>query len=238
MQLECKGCRRTLNLPDARLPLGRPFYFTCPYCQMKNTALVPGPGGPEPAAAPARPAEEAPPAPKPAPEPLRAAADQEPPAKAPAADLQSALSEAVDDRPRAMVVFDAPETQELLVRKLEDGGYKASAALNLRDAAKQLKFANFTLLILQENYCGVSLHGNLLLRSLQTIDISSRRGMLVILVSPHMTSLDDLTAFGLSIDGIINLADLESLDRLLVSITARARKFYAIYQEVLAEYGV
>jgi CheY-like chemotaxis protein len=154
------------------------------------------------------------------------------------ADLQSALTEAVDDRSKAIVVFDDPEVQELLVRKLEENGYQATAALNPRDAAKQLKFANFSLLVLQENYSGASLRGNLLLKSLQGIDITSRRGMLIILISPTITSLDDLTAFGLSIDGIINIADIDSIDRLLISITARAKKFYATYREILAEHGL
>ncbi|MDR2725954.1 MAG: hypothetical protein LBC90_07865 [Candidatus Adiutrix sp.] len=244
MQLECKECHRTLSLPDDKVPVGRPFAFSCPYCKQKNTALIPGPEAPEPGADPASPAEAphykataaAPP------QPLRASTDSEGDSLAKAmkdeTDLQSVLSEAVDDRPKAMVVFDDPEVQELIVQKLEDGGYKAMAALNPRDAAKQLKFATFSLLILQENYCGATLHGNLLLRSLQTIDISSRRGMLVILVSPEMTSLDDLTAFGLSIDAIVNIADIESIDRLLVSIMARAQKFYAIYREILAEHGL
>ena len=251
MQLECKECHRTLNLPDDKVPVGKPFAFTCPYCKQKNTYLIPAPDAsasaretPEPGAAPAQPAEApsykttaaAPP------QPLRAASDSEGESLAKAMsgdnDLQSVLSEAVDDRPKAMVVFDDPEVQDLIIKKMEEGGYNAMAALNPRDAAKQLKFATFSLLILQENYCGATLHGNLLLRSLQTIDISSRRGMLVILVSPEMTSLDDLTAFGLSIDAIINISDIESIDRLLVSITARAKKFYAIYREILAEHGL
>ena len=261
MQLECKECHRTLNLPDDKVPRGRPFAFNCPYCKQKNTALIPESEDQAPATAPvaaeapATQEPQAPPAQAPAqaqpayrltaeapPEALRAGANAEADSLAKAmsddTDLQSALSEAVDDRPKAMVVFDDPEVQELIIKRLEEGGYNASAALNPRDAAKQLKFVNFSLLILQENYCGATLHGNLLLRSLQTIDISNRRGMLVILVSPTMTSLDDLTAFGLSIDGIINIADVESIDRLLVSVTARAKKFYAIYREMLAEHGI
>ena len=253
MQLECKECHRTLNLPDDKVPVGRPFAFSCPFCKQKNTALIPdpadapalGPDAPEAEAPPAQPAEAQPhkTAVTAPPQPLRAAAgsserDSLVKAMSEDTDLQSVLSEAVDDRPKAIVVFDDPEVQEIIIQKLEGAGYNATAALNPRDAAKQLKFATFSLLILQENYCGASLRGNLLLRSLQTIDITSRRGMLVILVSPQMISLDDLTAFGLSIDAIINISDIESIDRLLVSIIARAKKFYAVYREILAEHGL
>ena len=221
MQLECKKCQQILNLPDARLPLGRPFAFTCPHCQHKNTALIPAPEG------------QASPPPGGDPEPKAA---PKPPAKP--LDRLSAFSEAADDRPRSIVVFDDPEVQNMLVQKLEANGYNASAALSLRDAAKQLKFADSSLLILQENYSGSTLNGNLLLRTIQNIDLGSRRGMLIVLVSPTMTSLDDLAAFGLSIDAVINTAELECLDQFLVSITARAKKFYATYQEMLAEHGL
>ena len=253
MQLECKNCHRTLNLPDDKLPVGRPFAFNCPYCKFKNTALIPGPDAPEqaeppapePAAAP-EPAKESPPAnhrvaaapPDPLEVPDESGTERSILGISRDMDLQAALSEAADDRPKAIVVYDDPMVQEFLAHKLNDCGYKAMVALNPRDAAKQLKFINFSLLVLQEDYCGGTLHGNLLLRSLQTIDISNRRGMLIILVSPSMTSLDDLTAFSLSIDGIVNVADLASIDRLLVSITARAAKSYAVYREILSEHGL
>ena len=61
MQLECSNCQKSLNLPDAKLPVGKPFSFTCPYCRQKNSAFIPADGGqqPAPAAAPPMPMEGA-----------------------------------------------------------------------------------------------------------------------------------------------------------------------------------
>ena len=243
MQLECKECHKILNLPDAKLPVGRTFAFNCPYCKQKNTAFIPdqeaetaAPPSPPPAALEPR-GKTAPPPPS----PMRVndgGMAERPKYEAESEDLQAVLSEFVDGRPKAIVVYDDPETQELLLAKLEGSGYNAMAALNPRDAAKQLKFANFALLVLQENYCGASLRGNLLLKSVQVMDIGNRRGMLVVLISPTMVTLDDLTAFSLSIDAIINVSDFDHLDRLLVSSTARAKKFHAVYREILAEHGL
>lgn len=242
MQVECKECHRLLNLPDDKLPVGRPFCFNCPYCKTKNTVVIPSPGA-DPSAAP-------PPAASPGPE-----SAGPPPLSPPASDIAypapsapgqdpdefstSTLSQGgVDERPRALVVYDEEATADKLMSTLEGLGYQVTIALNLRDAARQLKFLNFRLLMIQADYFGSSLNGNHLLRAVQALDNHSRRGLLVVLISPELTTLDDLTAFGLSLDAVVNTADLESIDRVLMSIVARAKKFYALYWEVLAEHGM
>jgi len=258
MQLECQNCHQPLNLPDDKLPVGRPFSFNCPYCKVKNTTIIPAEPAPPlesevdyapppqydsglpPAAGP--PPEEFPPStpapgtsPPPPPPPEGIAGEfnnyDDP-------SLQSLLLGGIDDRPKALVVYDDEEIADMLAQKLESIGYSPSVAVNLRDAAKQLKFANFTILLVQEDYYGATLHSNHLLRTVQSIDANSRRNMLVVLISPNMTTLDDLLAFSLSFDAVINTAELGGIDRLLMSIIARAKKFYSIYREILAEHGL
>jgi CheY-like chemotaxis protein len=257
MQLECQNCHQLLNLPDGKLPVGRPFSFNCPYCKVKNTTIIPaepapplesegdyaappqydgGPpqydDGPPPAAGP--PPEEFPPQVAPADSGSGASSEfnyDDP-------SLQSLLMGGIDDRPKALVVYDDENIADMLADKLESIGYSPSVAVNLRDAAKQLKFANFTILLVQEDYYGANLHSNHLLKTVQNIDAHNRRNMLVVLISPNMTTLDDLLAFSLSFDAVINTSELGGVDRLLMSIIARANKFYAIYREILAEHGL
>ncbi len=248
MQVECKECHRLLNLPDDKLPVGRPFCFNCPYCKTKNTVVIPPPAQTPPASAstapPAPPIPEDP-GPPPPPPPSPPASDPAyPPPLDPGQDQDefsaySSFSQGgVDERPRALVVYDEEATAEKLISTLEGLGYQATVALNLRDAARQLKFLNFRLLLIQADYFGTNLRGNHLLRAVQALDNHSRRGLLVVLISPDLTTLDDLTAFGLSLDAVVNTADLESIDRVLMSIVARAKKFYALYWETLAEHGM
>ncbi len=286
MQFECTECHKILNLPDDKVPVGRPFSFSCPYCKQKNTAIIPADSPPEEEGWPpeAPPEDQAPAEPAAGPDgpafdqaaPPEPAPPQEPPAepeappippvgKAPAYNanshpsrrasdlhprrrasdfnsddqsLQSLMMVANDDRPKALLVHDDEQVSEMLAQKLEYIGYSTSVAVNLRDAAKQLKFANFSVLLIQENYYGATLSSNHLLKTVQTLDSLTRRNMLVALISPDMTTLDDLLAFSLSFDAVINASELASIDRLLLSITARAKKFYVIYREVLAEHGL
>lgn len=262
MQLECQNCHQPLNLPDDKLPVGRPFSFNCPYCKVKNTATIPA----EPApplesegdyAPPPQPESGPPPAAPPPPEdyppqggfpPVAPSQDMSHPAPVPPygggefnyedPSLQTLLLGGVDDRPKALVVYDDEEIADMLAQRLDSIGYSPSVPINLRDAAKQLKFTNFTILLVQENYYGANLHSNHLLRTVQNIDAHNRRNMLVVLISPNMTTLDDLLAFSLSFDAVINTSELGDIDRLLMSIIARAKKFYSIYREILVEHGL
>lgn len=252
MQLECQNCRQLLNLPDSKIPVGRPFSFNCPYCKSKNTTIVPADPAPPmesesghvPPQPDGAPADECPPCPPPGPEsPPQAPVGRPAPGDGGEYSyddhsLQSIMIGGIDDRPKALVVYDDEEVADMLAAKLEDVGYAPSVAINLRDAAKQLKFANFNILLVQEDYYGANLHSNHLLKTVQNIDSHSRRNMLVILISPNMPTLDDLLAFSLSFDAVINTTDLGGIDRLLLSIIARANKFYFVYREILAEHGL
>lgn len=274
MQLECKQCHQPLNLPDDKLPVGRPFSFNCPYCKTKNTAVIDpqdsrlaetrlpeeqaGPPGDypplqDPAGPPNFNSEEAP-SPPAAPGFLRAPAlsddafapvEPPPPMEGGGENYDSSqltlkqlMAGEVDERPKALVVYDDLDVAESLEHKLDALGFQVSVAMNQRDAAKQLKFTNFTILLIQEDYFGASMSSNHLLRSIQTMEGPARRGMLVIMVSPTMTTLDDLLAFSLSLDAIINTEELGNIERILISTIARARKFYAVYREVLSEQGL
>lgn len=261
MKLDCSHCQKSLNLPDNKLPVGKPFSFTCPYCRQKNSGFIPVDGGPPPAAVPAP--TPMPPTPMPAPmpmpmegadmtalpasepprpdltyppknQPLRSAGDNYP---EPEDNFQSLTLDSTDDRLKGLVVYDEEEVAETLASKLDAMGFEPTVAVNLRDAAKQLKFASFDIVLIQEDYYGATLSSNHLLRSIQNLDNQSRRGMRVVLISPTMTTLDDLLAFSLSFDAVVNKADLDTIDRILMSIIARAKKFYAVYHDILIEHG-
>ena len=320
MQLECKECHRVLNLPDSKLPVGKPFSFTCPYCKYKNLGYIDSPAeqtspptgqtqlptgegfreAQEKAESWDQPTRIYAPNPAPpttgdwnsqdmaidsqaleaaqqwaeqsaaggdqsvvppvtqlgnpglsSPTPAPVQADDPQPRKNVTPDMTRPRSEvideatmhaimngAVDERPRALVVYDDDEMADMLVSKLEAIGHHAEVAVTLRDAAKQLKFADFSILLIQEDYYGATLSSNHLIKAVQNLDNINRRGMLVAIISPTMVTLDDLLAFSLSIDAVVNKAELESVDRILMSIIARHKKFYSAHKEVLGELGI
>jgi hypothetical protein len=117
-------------------------------------------------------------------------------------------------------------------------GYQVVQALNVRDAAKQLKFGRFKVVLLQEDYFGANLRSNQLIKALNTMELSVRRKMFIGLIGPNFTSLDDLMAFSLSMDTVINTKDLDDIERILISATGHVAKFFETYDELRLARGV
>jgi hypothetical protein len=138
----------------------------------------------------------------------------------------------------ALVAYDDEDVQGKLQEILGNMGYKVSMALNLRDAAKQLKFASFQVVLVQENYFVANLRNNQLLKAIQGMEVRTRHKMFIGMIGPSFTSLDDLTAFGLSLDTVINTADIEDAERLLISAIEHVNKFFSAYNELRAARGV
>jgi hypothetical protein len=149
------------------------------------------------------------------------------------------MADMVEDTSKlALVIYDKEETQDFLNEKLTGMGYKVVVAVNVRDAAKQLKFGSFQVVLLQEDYYGANLRSNQLLKALSTLELSVRRKMFIGLIGPNFTSLDDLVAFSLSMDTVINTKDLEDIERMLISATGHVAKFFATYNELRLARGV
>ncbi|MDR2349322.1 MAG: hypothetical protein LBF41_01685 [Deltaproteobacteria bacterium] len=138
----------------------------------------------------------------------------------------------------ALVIYDNEEVQETLREKLTNMGYKVSLALNVRDAAKQLKFGTFQVVLLQEDYYGANIRSNQLLKAITNLEVRVRHRMFIALIGPEFTSLDDLVAFSLSLDTVINTKDLDDIERILISATEHVAKFFSTYNELRAQRGI
>jgi hypothetical protein len=149
-----------------------------------------------------------------------------------------ALDEMPEGMKSALVVYDKEDIQNFLEEKLTAMGYRVSLALNIRDAVKQLKFGTFQVVLLQEDYYGANLKSNQLLKAVNNLEVRIRHKMYVGLIGPNFTSLDDLKAFSLSLDTVINSQDLDDIERLLISGLGHVSKFFATYNELRAARGI
>ncbi|MDR1111788.1 MAG: zinc-ribbon domain-containing protein [Deltaproteobacteria bacterium] len=241
MLLECQNCQKKLNISDDKIPFGRPFTFICPQCKVKNTMTLPERRvteiqleGDAPVPPPQGPRQNL--APRPAP-PSATQTGQVPMLPPGMQDLAPPDDELPDGMKSAMIAFDSEEIQEKMIEKLSGLGFRTTTAVNVRDAVKQLKFGRFQLLLIQEDYYGATLSTNQIVRAVNAIELGIRHDMFVAVVGGSFTSLDDLTAFSLSLDTVVNTADLDDIDRILISAMGHVKKFMATYTEILHKKG-
>jgi hypothetical protein len=245
MLIECQNCQKKLNISDEKIPFGRPFTFICPQCKVKNTMTLPERriteitlDGDEPPQPPPGPRQGQAPPPPSATQTGMAPMMPPPGMMMPPDFGLPDLDEPPEGMKAAMIAFDTEEVQEKLIEKLSTLGYRTTTAINVRDAVKQLKFGRFQLLIIQEDYYGATLQTNQIVRAVNSIELSIRHDMFVALVGPSFTSLDDLTAFSLSLDTVVNSGDLEDIDRILISAMSHVKKFMTAYKELLHQRGL
>jgi hypothetical protein len=239
MLLECQSCQKKLNIADDKIPFGRPFTFTCPSCKCKNNMTLPerriaeiSLDGDEPTS-PIRREDGR------RPEPAASTQHHQPvPNFNPLEFAPGALEVLPEGLKSALVAFDSEETQDKLQEKLSAMGFRPTIAVNVRDAVKQLKFGRFQLMIIQEDYYGATLSSNQLLRAVNSLELNVRRDMFIVVIGPSFTTLDDLTAFSLSLDTVINVNDLDDIDRILISAMGHATKFIAAFKEMRHQRGL
>ncbi|MDR1395082.1 MAG: zinc-ribbon domain-containing protein [Deltaproteobacteria bacterium] len=243
MQIECQYCQKKLNVADDKVTFGKAFSFICPSCKVKNT-LTPQAPEPDPFSDPPPPSPEFTAAQTQMPAPAPIPAKPEPPREAviagaaPVEISASQFDEMSEGLKAALVAYDSEEIQDMLYQKLSSMGFKPFLALNVRDAVKQLKFGRFQLMLIQEDYYGATLTSNQLLRAVNGLELSIRHEMFIAVIGPSFTSLDDLTAFGLSLDTVINTSDLDDLERILISAMGHVQKFYSTYNEMRLARGL
>ncbi len=119
-----------------------------------------------------------------------------------------------DDR-SALVCCHEPAYLEFLTTQLRTAGYKVHHAGTHQQGAQRLAGRAYHLTVLLENLEGCSLDTNGLLRQFSTMGTDERRGNLVVLLCQSYATGDELSAYALSVDLLINYTDVAQFNALV-----------------------
>jgi len=229
MQIKCTHCQRAINIPDEKLPKGQAFNITCPGCKSKIrvdqhlTPSAPAPGK-TPSAEPksAKPKEETVNAP------------------------QLSISDDFDDDEDELVVYDENDRLALILdeenkaawtRVLEESGYKFQYAKSPEHAVHKMKFTQFHLVALHENFGHVSLEESAVYQSLLEMPMELRRNIFVALIGKNFKTLNNMQAYQYSVNVVINIKDLGKLSDILRKAIKENEMFYKVFKETLKAMG-
>lgn len=230
MQVKCAGCNKSLNIPDEKLPPDKVVTLNCPACKAKirvDQHLRPsresaGESSTATSSAQPRPIDH----------------------KNETIDTLSITSEETEDEDfkvydendqLALVLDDVHKDQ--WTKDLEALGFKIEYARSPEQATHKMKFTQYHVVILHENFGGVSLSDSPVYQSLKDMPMSARRKIFLALAGKNFKSTNNMQAFQHSANLVINEKDMDKALLILKKSVSENEAFYKVFKETLHALG-
>lgn len=115
----------------------------------------------------------------------------------------------------ALVCCHEPAYLEYLTGELRGVGYKVHHARGHQEAVHRIVGRSYDLTVLLENLEGCTLAGNSLLQHLSSVTTDERRATYVLMLCQSFATGDDLNAYALSVNQLVNYQDIAQFSALL-----------------------
>lgn len=237
MEIVCGHCKTRLNITDEKIPRDRAVRVSCPKCKNKMDLD----------------ARKASPEEKPHPEPkghsdtgkCRLRFIDPKPDREPEEDPYGYRDYSEDEvlgfyeegTKLALVMDNNAEQSKDIQKAVEGLGYKFISAPNTRDAIGKMRFHHFDLVLLSDGFDGQSLENSPILNYLNHISMSIRRRIFVALMGERFKTMDNMMAFSMSANVVINTKESGKLSAILKRAISDNEKFYKVFLDSLAEVG-
>lgn len=217
MDIACSSCGTTLSVPDEKLPPNQVVNITCPKCKGKIKVDT-------------RELNLKPAAPK-----KEEEAEEE------------FLSEYEDDTSpleffeegvKLAIVLESDDLRlSEITPALDELGYKIIQPQTLQEAMSKIRLHPFDMIMLSDGFDGKTLDGNPIINYLNHLSMSVRRKIFLVLLSDRFKTMDNMMAFAMSANLVVNPGDLPNIRLILKKGTSENGKFYKVYMDELREVG-
>lgn len=218
MRFRCPGCEVTFSVPDEKIPDGKGVRVLCPKCRtpidLKDTiqsddAMV----SPENAFSP----------------PNRDLLDVQ---------EEMALLDMVDEGVKTALVCSTDVSRlEMIRTAVSQLGFFVVEAEHASYAMKKFQNNRYDLVVLDECFDAPKTSDNLFLHHMQLLPMHMRRQFFLCLLSESMTSLDQMVAFRIGVDMIINVRDLDKMKIILIRGINDHKALYKLFGDELSKKG-
>ena len=127
--------------------------------------------------------------------------------------------------------------RKTMINALEVMDYQITEAENARDALKRMRYHNYDLFVINENFDTDNPESNSVSLFLERLSMSVRRNMFVALISNRFRTMDNMMALNKSVNLIINIKNVEDIGKILSRGITDNEYFYRIYKQTLKEVG-
>ena len=133
------------------------------------------------------------------------------------------------------------EPDAALQKKIKTGlhnmDYHITAPQLAKDALKQMRFHVFDMVVLNERFGTQNPDMNSVLKYLDRLNMSTRRNIFVTLITDRYRTMDNMSAFNKSVNLIVNLKNIDEIEKILRRGIADHEAFYRVYKRALIKTG-
>jgi len=221
MEVRCENCSAKLNIADEKVPAGQRVLVRCPKCKSRLAVERPAPREDD---AYVSFQEEA--------------LDR--------GNLEADYGYGFDDDALdffeegvtlALVLETDPQQMEALKSAVESLGNRFVSGQNTREAIGKLRLHHFDLVLLSDSFDDIPLTESPILHHVNHLPMSTRRKMFVALIGDNFKTMDQMMAFAMSANVVINREDMDRLAAILKHTISDNEKFYKVFMDTLVEVG-
>ena len=137
----------------------------------------------------------------------------------------------------ALVCESNPMVRKTIINALEVMDYQITEAESARDGLKRMRYHNYDLFVVNENFDTDNPESNSILLFLERLSMSVRRDMFVTLISSRFRTMDNMMALNKSVNLIVNIKNIEDIGKILSRGITDNEYFYRIFKQTLKEVG-
>ena len=238
MQVACEHCKTKINIPDRKIPKGQRIRLNCPKCKkafnvvapqnVRKAIRQPGPPAHDETGR------------------FHMRFIESKPARAGSEDASYSYDDYShdndldfyeEDARLALLMVDAAKHASKIEGAVKGLGYRCITSPNTRDGIGKMRFHHFDLVILADGFDGQDLTNNSVMHYLNRLSMSVRRKIFLVLIGDRFKTRDNMMAFALSANVVINPKELNRFSPILRNAISENEKFYKIYLDTMAELG-
>jgi predicted Zn finger-like uncharacterized protein len=138
------------------------------------------------------------------------------------------------DKRKALVCASEPY-REPVARKLTDNGFQVFVAEDTRQAIETMRSKQMDIVLLEPQFDPSEQGSAFVVREVNVLRPPQRRRLFFVLLSPSMRTMDAHAAFLNNANAIVNINDLDDLDRVM---DIALREFNELYREFFGSFGL
>jgi hypothetical protein len=120
---------------------------------------------------------------------------------------------------------------------LEGLAYKVVAPGTIKEAMGKMLFHHFDVIMLSDGFDGLALQDSPVVHYLNSLSMSVRRKVYLVLLSRKFKTMDLMKAFGMSANLVVSPDDLSNLSLILKKGISDHEKFYKVFMDTLIDTG-